>query len=30
MLHACCKLLMEKEKIGQQAFESLFSAAAEG
>ena len=30
VLHACCKLLMEKEKIGQQEFESLFSAVAEG
>ena len=26
VLHACCNLLMEKEKIGQQEFESLFSA----
>nr|WP_077613469.1 ATP-dependent zinc metalloprotease FtsH [Clostridium sp. Marseille-P2415] len=30
VLHACCQLLIEKEKIGQQEFESLFTAAAEG
>ncbi len=29
VLHACCKLLMEKEKIGQKEFESLFPAEAE-
>lgn len=26
VLESCCKLLMEKEKIGQQEFEALFSA----
>ena len=25
VLHACCSLLIEKEKIGQEEFESLFS-----
>ena len=29
VLHSCCKLLMEKEKIGQKEFESLFPAEAE-
>jgi cell division protease FtsH len=29
VLHACCNLLMEKEKIGQKEFESLFPAEAE-
>ena len=29
VLHACCNLLMEKEKIGQQEFESLFPAKSE-
>lgn len=29
VLHSCCKLLIEKEKIGQKEFESLFPAAAE-
>nr|WP_330400867.1 ATP-dependent zinc metalloprotease FtsH [Lacrimispora amygdalina] len=29
VLHSCCKLLMEKEKIGQKEFESLFPVDAE-
>ncbi|MDF2887575.1 MAG: ATP-dependent metalloprotease FtsH [Lacrimispora sp.] len=29
VLHACCKLLIEKEKIGQKEFESLFPSEAE-
>ncbi|MDK2965148.1 MAG: cell division protease FtsH [Lacrimispora sp.] len=29
VLHSCCKLLMEKEKIGQKEFESLFPVHAE-
>lgn len=28
VLHACCKLLMEREKIDQHEFESLFAAKA--
>ncbi|MBS5956687.1 MAG: ATP-dependent zinc metalloprotease FtsH [Clostridiales bacterium] len=29
VLHACCQLLMEKEKIGQQEFEELFKVPTE-
>lgn len=29
VLHACCRLLIEKEKIGQSEFEKLFNAADE-
>lgn len=28
VLHACCELLMEKEKIGREEFEALFAAEA--
>jgi cell division protease FtsH len=29
VLHSCCKLLMEKEKIGQKEFEELFNTPTE-
>lgn len=29
VLHSCCKLLMEKEKIGQKEFEELFNSPTE-